>query len=37
VHRNARYYGIDVEAIVTAYDHGLIFTAVDIKHLISTA
>ena len=37
VHPNAGYYDIDVEAIVTAYEHGLVFTADDIKHLISTA
>jgi hypothetical protein len=37
VHPKAGYYDIDVEGIVAAYEHGLIFTKDDIKHLIATA
>ena len=36
VHPNGGYYGIDVEAIVTAYEHGLVFTKADIDRLIAT-
>ena len=36
VHPNAGYYAIDVEAIVIAYEHGLVFTRDDIDHLIQT-
>ena len=37
VHRKGGYYDIDVEAIVAAYEHGLIFKTDDINHLIATA
>ncbi len=37
VHPNAGYYAIDVEAIVGAYEHGVVFTGDDIKRLIKTA
>jgi hypothetical protein len=37
VHPNPGYYEIDVEAIVTAYEHGLVFTDEDMRYLISTA
>ena len=37
VHRNPGYYDIDVEAIVTAYQHGLVFDQDTIIHLIKTA
>src|SRR5215831_8984100 len=37
VHPDAGYYDIDVEAIVTAYEHGLVFNRDDINHLIATA
>ncbi|HSW00933.1 MAG TPA: hypothetical protein VLI39_12220 [Sedimentisphaerales bacterium] len=36
VHPNGGYYGIDVEAIVTAFEHGLVFTKADIDRLIAT-
>ena len=36
VHPNGGYYGIDVEGIVTAYEHGLVFTKEDIDRLIAT-
>ncbi|MGD1002825.1 MAG: hypothetical protein ABSA67_19215 [Candidatus Brocadiia bacterium] len=36
VHPNGGYYGIDVEGIVTAYEHGLVFTKEDITRLIAT-
>ncbi len=36
VHPNGGYYGIDVEAIVTAFEHGLVFTRADIDRLIAT-
>jgi hypothetical protein len=36
VHPNGGYYGIDVEGIVTAYEHGLVFTKEDIARLIAT-
>jgi len=36
VHPNGGYYGIDVEAIVTAFEHGLVFTKEDIQRLIAT-
>jgi hypothetical protein len=36
VHPNGGYYGIDVEAIVTAFEHGLVFTKDDIQRLIAT-
>jgi hypothetical protein len=37
VHPNGGYYDIDVEAIVAAYEHGLIFNKEDINHLIATS
>ena len=37
VHPNAGYYDADVEGIVAAYEHGLIFNRDDIDHLIATA
>jgi hypothetical protein len=37
VHPKAGYYDIDVEAIATAYEHGLIFDQNDISHLVKTA
>jgi hypothetical protein len=36
VHPNGGYYGIDVESIVAAYEHGLVFTQADIDRLIAT-
>ena len=36
VHPNGGYYGIDVEGIVAAYEHGLVFTKEDIDRLIAT-
>ena len=36
VHPNGGYYAIDVEAIVSAYEHGLVFTKADIDRLIAT-
>ena len=36
VHPNGGYYGIDVEGIVTAYEHGLVFDRQDIDKLIAT-
>ena len=37
VHQNAGYYEIDVDGIVTAYEHGVAFNADDISHLIATS
>lgn len=37
IHPNPQYYEIDVESIVTAYEHGLVFDRDDIKKLIVTA
>lgn len=37
VHPNGGYYEIDVAGMVEAYEHGLVFTRVDIDHLIHTA
>ena len=37
VHPNGGYYDIDVEGIVAAYEHGLIFNKEDINHLIATS
>jgi len=37
VHPNPGYYAIDVEAIVDAYRHGVVFTRTDIDRLIGTA
>lgn len=36
VHPNGGYYEIDVEGIVTAYEHGLVFTKAEIDRLIAT-
>jgi hypothetical protein len=36
VHPNGGYYNIDVEGIVTAYEHGLVFTKADLDRLIAT-
>jgi hypothetical protein len=36
VHPNGGYYGVDVSAIVAAYEHGLVFTKEDIARLIAT-
>ena len=36
VHPNAGYYEIDLNGIVDAHEHGLVFTQVDIDHLIAT-
>lgn len=37
VHPNAAYYDIDVDSIVTAYKHGVVFNEDDIGHLIATS
>lgn len=37
IHPNAGYYSVDVEGIVTAYEHGLVFDNKDIERLIATA
>jgi hypothetical protein len=37
VHRNTGYYVIDAEAIVTAHEHGVVFTRDDLDRLIRTA
>ena len=37
VHPNGGYYSTDLEAIVEAYKHGLVFDKDDIDHLIATA
>jgi hypothetical protein len=37
VHPNAGYYDIDVEAIVGAYKHGVVFNKEDISRLVATA
>jgi hypothetical protein len=36
-HTNVGYYAIDVDAIVEAYQHGVVFTRDDIRRLIMTA
>jgi hypothetical protein len=36
VHPNGGYYGIDLEGIVGAYEHGLVFTRAEIDRLIAT-
>jgi len=36
VHPNGGYYGIDVDAIVEAYEHGLVFSKGDIDKLVAT-
>ncbi len=37
VHPNNGYYHIDTQAIVAAYEHGVVFTAADITALVKTA
>jgi len=37
VHPNAQYYDFDVEGIVAAYEHGLVFNKDDINRLVATA
>ncbi len=36
VHPNGGYYGIDLEGIVAAFEHGLVFTRDDIQRLVAT-
>lgn len=36
VHPNGGYYAIDVQGIVTAYEHGLVFSRQDLEMLIAT-
>jgi len=36
VHPNGGYYQVDVEGIITAYEHHLVFTRADIDRLIAT-
>ena len=36
MHPNGGYYNIDVESIVAAYEHGLVFTRADLDQLIAT-
>jgi len=36
VHPNGGYYAIDVEGIVAAFEHGLVFTKEDIQRLVAT-
>jgi len=36
VHPNGGYYGIDLEGVVAAYEHGLVFDKQDIERLIAT-
>ncbi|MBI5726085.1 MAG: hypothetical protein HZA50_19150 [Planctomycetes bacterium] len=36
VHPNGGYYSVDLEGIVSAYEHGLVFTKEDIDRLIAT-
>ena len=36
VHPNGGYYAIDVEGIVVAYEHGLVFTKADVARLMAT-
>lgn len=37
IHPNGGYYQIDVDSIVAAYEHGLIFDKIDLGHLLATA
>lgn len=37
VHPNPGYYSVDVEAIVTAYEHNVVFTRDDIRRLVATS
>jgi hypothetical protein len=36
VHPNGGYYEIDVEGIVAAFEHGLVFTKADVQRLVAT-
>jgi hypothetical protein len=36
VHPNGGYYGVDLEGIVTAFEHQLVFTREDLQRLIAT-
>ena len=36
VHPNGGYYDVDVEGIIAAYEHGLVFTRTDVDRLIAT-
>jgi len=36
VHPNGGYYAIDLEGIVSAYEHGLVFSREDIRRLVAT-
>ncbi len=36
VHPNGGYYGVDVEGIVAAHEHGLVFDKEDLQRLIAT-
>ena len=36
VHSNGSYYAIDVDCMVNAYEHGLVFTREDMERLIAT-
>lgn len=36
VHPNGGYYAVDVQGIVAAYEHGLVFTKADIDRLVAT-
>ena len=36
VHPNGGYYGIDVDGIAMAFEHGLVFTKADIDRLVAT-
>ena len=37
VHPNPDYYAIDVESILTAYEHGIVFNQQDVNRLVKTA
>jgi hypothetical protein len=37
VHPNGGYYSADLEGIVDAYEHGVVFTKEDLDRLIATA
>ncbi len=37
MHPNDGYYATDVQAMVAAYEHGVVFNADDLGHLIRTA
>ncbi len=36
VHPNGGYYGIDLDGIICAYEHGLVFTKDDVARLVAT-